>query len=98
VKVRGRFWFGVWLVVLLVVAGAVVARQRSAIGVAGELNLLRTERLSLEAQSAEFARRIREGSSRTVLVPKVESRLGLRLPRDQELVTLRLNALPDSGS
>jgi hypothetical protein len=91
-KVRGRIWLGLWLVVFLAVAVAVIARQRAALDAAAELNELRERREALEAERAEYERRIREGSSRSVLVPRVQQRLKLRLPSDSEYVTLQLPA------
>lgn len=91
-KVRGRVWLGVWLLGFLLVALAVVARQRAALQTAANLNRLRNERTALEAVQAELERRIREGQSRQVLVPKVESTLGLREPSDSEYLIF---ALPD---
>ncbi|HEX9893197.1 MAG TPA: hypothetical protein VGA78_04705 [Gemmatimonadales bacterium] len=91
-KVRGRTWLGLWLVVFLAVAVAVVARQRAALEVAAHLNELRERRQALEAERAEYERRIHQGSSRSVLVPRVEARLKLRLPSDSEYVTLQLPA------
>jgi cell division protein FtsL len=99
VKVRGRVWLGLWLLLFLAVAIAIVARQRAALDTAAELNRLREQRLTLEAKQAEFESRIREASSRKVLVPKAESRLGLRLPTDSRNTNLTLPAMPaDSGS
>jgi cell division protein FtsB len=91
-KVRGRIWLGLWLVVFLAVAVAVIARQRAALDTAAELNELRERREALEAERAEYERRIRGGSSRSVLVPRVQERLKLRLPSDSEYVTLQLPA------
>lgn len=97
-KVRGRFWLGFWLAVFLLVSLAVVARQRAALILAEELASLRDQRMALEASAAEYVQRIQEGSSRSVLVPKVESQLGLRMATDREGTTLRLRTFPDSGS
>lgn len=97
-KVRGRFWLGFWLGVFLVVSVAVVARQRAALFLAEDLNSLRDQRMALEASAAEYEQRIQEGSSRAVLVPKVEARLNLRVASDNESTTLRLRTSPDSGS
>ena len=98
-KVRGRIWLGLWLLLFLAVAIAIVARQRAALDTAAELNRLRERRLTLEAKQAEFEGRIREAASRKVLVPKAESRLGLRLPSDGRNTNLTLPAAPaDSGS
>lgn len=98
-KVRGRFWLGLWLLFFLAVALAIVARQRSALATAAELNRLRDRRHALEAVRAEYERRIREGSSRSVLVPKAEARLDLHMPSDSQNVTFQLPPVRgDSGS
>lgn len=91
-RIRGRIWLGMWLVVFLAVAVAVVARQRAALDAAATLNELRERRQALEAERAEYERRIRLGSSRSVLVPRVEDKLKLRLPSDSEYVTLQVPA------
>ena len=91
-RIRGRTWLGLWLVVFLAVAVAVVARQRAALDAAAMLNELRERRQALEAERAEYERRIRLGSSRSVLVPRVEAKLKLRLPSDSEYVTLQVPA------
>lgn len=94
-KFKGRIWVGLWLVLFLVVSLAIVARQRSSLLTAGELNRLREERLALEAARADYLRRIREASSQRVLVPRVETRLQLRMPSDSEYVNFELPAVPD---
>lgn len=95
-KVRGRVWLGLWLVVFLATAVAVVARQRSAITTAATLRTLRNERLALEARRAEYETRIREASSRAVLVPKARARLDLREPTDSEAILLTLPRRTDT--
>ncbi len=89
-KMRGRVWLGLWLLLFLVVAVAVTARQRAALATAARLNELREERDALQAEQAEYLRRIREGSSRKVLVPRAETRLDLRLPSDSDYISLSL--------
>lgn len=96
-KVRGRFWLGLWLLLFLGVAVAVVARQRSALAMAARLRGLKNDRLALEARRAEFETRIREAASRPVLVPKARALLNLREPSDSEAFLLRLPAGADSG-
>lgn len=87
VQPRGRVWVTLWLIFVLAILAWVVARQTSAVVSAGELDELRNQRSLLEARRAELLRRIREGESRAVLVPRAES-LGLRLPADSEIVIL----------
>jgi cell division protein FtsL len=98
-KVRGRFWLGLWLLLFLAVAVVIVARQRSALGIAAELNALRGKRLALEAERAEYERRIREASSRKVLVPRAEAKLDLHMPSDSQVVNFQLPPVRgDSGT
>lgn len=97
-RIRGRVWLGLWLLGFLVVALVVVARQRDSLAIAGRLNRLREERAAIEARRADYERRIREGSSRKVLVPKAEARLKLRLPTDAEYMIFTLPNPSDSGS
>lgn len=80
-RLKGRHWVGLWLLAFLAVAGVVVARQSAALAIARRLDALREARLTLEATQADLERRIHVGSSRQVLVPRVE-RLGLRHPGD----------------
>lgn len=98
-KVRGRFWLGLWLLLFLTVAVVIVARQRSALGIAAELNTLRQKRRALEADRADYERRIREASSRKVLVPRAEAKLDLHMPSDSQVVNFLLPPVRgDSGT
>lgn len=83
-----------WLLVFLVVAAVVVARQTAALGTARRVHELREERATLEARRADLQRRIRQASGRAVLVPRARD-LGLHLPSDSEFV---LFPLPAAGS
>jgi hypothetical protein len=84
-KLKGRGWVAVWLLLFLGVLTWVVARQTASHVAATELRGAQERRSSLEAQRAELLRRITEAGSRAVLVPRAES-LGLRLPADSEMV------------
>lgn len=79
-----------WLVVFLVTAGSVVARQTAAFRAARRVRELRDQRLALEARRADLERRIREASGRQVLVPRAARDLGLHLPADDEFILFRL--------
>ena len=85
-RLRGRHWLIVWLVIFLGCALAVVARQNAAFSTARQLHDLREERGSLEARRAELQRRISIASSRDVLVPVARRSLGLHEPADSEFV------------
>jgi hypothetical protein len=93
VRIRGRHWVVLWLLVFLGGALVVVGRQTSAFRTARRLGELREERSSLEARRAELERRIRVASSRQVLVPLARRSLGLHEPADSEFV---LFAVPQS--
>jgi hypothetical protein len=82
-RLKGRHWLALWLLLFLGVAAAVVTRQRAAILTARRLAELRDRRTTLEAARAELVRRIGNATSREVLVPRME-RAGLHLPSDSE--------------
>ena len=96
-KPKGRHWLAVWLALFLAVAGVVIARDTASYRSARRLVALRQQRLTLEADRAELIRRIRQASSREILVPKVERELGLHRPSDTEYV-LFSPPTPPSGS
>jgi len=89
IRLKGRHWVLLWLLVFLVGALVIVGRQTAAFRTARRLHDLREERGSLEARRAELERRIRVASSREVLVP-VASSLGLHEPADSEFVLFAL--------
>ena len=89
-RLKGRHWLMLWLVLLLGVLGAITARQAAGFRTARRLRELREERLALESRRAELERRIRAASSRQVLVPLVERTLGLHEPADSEFVLFAL--------
>lgn len=80
-KAKGRYWVAFWLGLFLLVAGAVIARQKAALDAAARLRKLRETRGALEAAQAELERRIRVSSTAEALLPRV-ARLGLVLPAD----------------
>ncbi|MFI5234141.1 MAG: hypothetical protein ACHQXA_00380 [Gemmatimonadales bacterium] len=83
---KGRHWVILWLVVFLAVAAAVVARQAAGFSTARALADARETHASLEARRGELERRIRQASSRQVLVPRAITSLGLHLPADSDFV------------
>jgi hypothetical protein len=85
-RFKGRHWLVAWLLLFLCVLLAVTARQAEGFRVARRVHDLREERAALEARRADLERRVRLGSSRQVLVPKVERTLGLHEPADTEFV------------
>jgi hypothetical protein len=93
-RLKGRHWLMLWLVVFLGVLVAITTRQTEGFRTARRLRELREERMALEARRGDLERRIREGSSRQVLVPIVERALGLHEPADSEFI---LFAVPPAG-
>jgi len=89
VRLKGRHYLMLWLLLFLVVAAGIVARQNSAIATARRLAELRTERTNLEARRADLEGRIREASSRRALAPLAAS-LGLHEPSDSEVSLVRV--------
>ncbi|HEV7364863.1 MAG TPA: hypothetical protein VGN76_03375 [Gemmatimonadales bacterium] len=94
-RVKGRHWVFLWLLIFLGGALMVVARQTVAFRTARQLHDLREERSNLEARRAELERRIRVGSSRQVLVPIAQRALGLHEPADSEFVLFTVPAPAD---
>jgi len=86
-KLRGRHYLMLWLLLFLVVAAVVTLRQSSAIGLAASLRNLREERATLEARQADLRRRISEAASRGSLARAAEN-LGLHEPADSEITRL----------
>jgi hypothetical protein len=93
-RLKGRHWVFLWLLIFLAGALVVVARQTTALHTARRLYHLREERSSLEARRAELERRIRVASSRQVLVPRAEREFGLHEPADSEFVLFPIPRLP----
>ncbi len=82
-QLRGRHWVILWLAAFLVVAVIVETRQLKAYALSRQTGLLRKRRQELDATRQELIRKIGEGSSRRVLLPKAEA-LGLHVPTDAE--------------
>ncbi len=80
-----------WLVVFLVVAVAVQARQSSAIASAGRYRKLREQRTALEAERAALERQIHIATSRRVLGERAEKELGLMQPADSQFTVFPLD-------
>lgn len=91
-RLKGRHWLMVWLLIFLGVLLAIAARQTAGFRTARRLHDLREQRTTLEARRADLERQIRVASSRQVLVPIAEHGLGLHLPSDSEFTLLVLPA------
>ena len=94
---KGRHWVMLTLLVLLVTLVSVTMRQTSGVNVARELRSARDEHAALEAQRGDLERRIRQASSRQVLVPRAEAALGLHEPAATEMTVLTLPAESPGG-
>jgi len=89
-KVRGRFWVGIWLIFFFAVLVVVAARQTASVVAATSLRALQEERRVLESTRNDLLLRIRAGRSREHLIPRAES-LGLRLPADTDVVHVEVD-------
>lgn len=96
-RLKGRHWVLLWLLIFLGGALAVVTRQTAALHTAHRLQHLREERSSLEARRADLERRIRVASSRQVLVPLAKRAFGLHEPADSEFVLFPMPATSVEG-
>jgi cell division protein FtsL len=88
-ELKGRHWVAVGLAAFLSVALIVVWRQSEARRTFRELEALRRTRGTLEVQRTTARGEISRASSRAVLVPLAEQKLGLRLPQDSEITILK---------
>ena|SRR5687767_11636547 len=96
-RLKGRHWLMLWLVVFVCVLLAIATRQSAGFRAARRLGELREERMALEARRGELERQIRLGSSRQVLVPLAERALGLHQPSDSEFSLLPVSPSPSVG-
>jgi hypothetical protein len=87
-RLKGRHWLMLWLIVFVCVLLAIATRQSAGFRTARRLGELREERMALDARRAELERQIRAASSRQVLVPLAERTLGLHEPSDSEFTLL----------
>jgi hypothetical protein len=94
-RLKGRHWLMLWLVIFVCVLLAIATRQSAGFRTARRLGELREARTALEARRAELERQIRVASSRRVLVPLAERRLGLHEPSDSEFTLLPLPMVPE---
>lgn len=99
VRRRGRSTVALVLVTLVLVASAVIWRRAAGNREARAMDALRSERAALEARKAALERDVRDLSSRAVLAPIAERRLGLHVAHDSEQVFLRRQSpVPDDAS
>ena len=79
-KVKGRHWTILWMLIFLAVAMVIVGRQKSALATSRRLAKLESERIALDGKMTELEQTIHKAVSREVLVPLAERKLGLILP------------------
>ena len=77
------------LVVFVIVAAAVIARRSYGHSEGRELTSLQRRKAALESERVRLQQQIRDASSRSVIVPLAERRLGMHLPTESQMVMLR---------
>jgi uncharacterized protein YpmB len=60
-RLKGRHWLMLWLIIFLGVLVAITTRQTAGFRTAARVRELREQRLALEAQRGDLERRIRAG-------------------------------------
>lgn len=88
-RLKGRYWVALWLLGFLGVALMVQWRQSTALSTVRELSRLQRTRGALEVSRSAHLGEIHRSRSRSVLVPLVQQKLGLRLPEDAEITILQ---------
>jgi hypothetical protein len=91
-KLKGRHWFFLWLMLFLGTALAIATRQSKGLATARRLGILQDHRIELEGKRTELLRRIGELSSRDILVPRMEQ-AGMHLPSESENILITLDSL-----
>jgi len=91
-RLKGRHWFFLWLMLFLGTALAIATRQSKGLATARQLRILQDRRIELEGKRTELLRRIGELTSRDVLVPRMEQ-AGMHLPSESENILITLDSL-----
>ena len=81
----GRLRFALVLLGFVAIASVVVLRRTAGIRAARELQAMDTRRSSLGAERSRLESDIRLASSRARLQPIAESRLGMRVPSEDQV-------------
>ena len=92
---RGRWIVAGALIAFVTVSAAVIARRSFGHREGLALTALQRKKASLESERVRLGQQIRDGSSRNVIVPIAERRLGMHLPTESQIVMLRGS---DSGT
>jgi cell division protein FtsL len=88
VALRGRTLVGIILIAFVLVALSIVWRRTMGIGQSEHLAQLDSRRASLESERARLESEIRDAASRQRLGVAVESKLGMHVPTDKQVVIL----------
>jgi cell division protein FtsL len=88
VGLRGRALVALILGAFVLVALAIVWRRTIGIGQSERLAALDTRRVELEGERARLESEIRDASTRQRLGAAAESRLGMHIPTDRQVVIL----------
>jgi hypothetical protein len=88
VTLRGRTLVALVLAVFVAVALAIVWRRTIGIGQSARLAQLDSKRSTLESDRARIEAEIRQASSRQQLGTAVETRFGMHVPTDNQVVIL----------
>ncbi|HEX5178004.1 MAG TPA: hypothetical protein VFW04_01630 [Gemmatimonadaceae bacterium] len=88
VAARGRAWVALALFGFVLIAAGVIWRRTAGITRSRDIRVLEQRRVQLESERAQLESDVRDLSSRSVLAPLVERRLGMRVPNDSQVVIL----------
>lgn len=86
---RGRWIVTGGLIAFVVVSAAVIARRSFGHREGLALTALQRKKSTLESERVRLGQQIRDGSSRSVIVPIAERKLGMHLPSESQIVMLR---------
>jgi hypothetical protein len=91
---RGRWLVAGGLTAFVIAAAAVIARRSYGHSEGLELTALERRKTALQSERVKLQQQIRDASSRSVIVPLAERRLGMHLPSESQMVMLRSNGSP----
>ena len=86
---RGRWTVAAALILFVIVSAAVIARRSYGHREGVAVTALQRRKASLESERVRLGQQIRDASSRSVIVPLAERRLGMHLPSESQIVMLR---------
>jgi cell division protein FtsL len=96
-RLRGRAVVALALLGFVLVASGVIWRRSVGIAQARELRELDRRRAQLAAERTALESDVRTAASRARIAPIAESRLGMRVPADTQVVFLPRGAAPPRG-